>query len=74
MRGDTVKVIIWEKLYEAVQEDQVMVKLMEVVLRGFPQSSLDVDEDSSSTTGSDMIYMSQGESYATRTGLSFPSS
>ena len=45
MRGDTVKVITWERFYELVQEDPVLVKLMEVVLRGFPQSSHDVDED-----------------------------
>ena len=45
MSGDTVKVITWEKLYKAVHEDQVLVKLMEVVLQGFPQSSHDVDED-----------------------------
>ena len=37
-------VITWERLYEAVQEDPLLVKLMEVVLRGFPQSSHDVDE------------------------------
>ena len=45
MRGVTVKVIAWERLYEGVHEDQVLVKLMEVVLRGFPQSSHDVDKD-----------------------------
>ena len=45
MRGDTVKVITWERFYELVQEDPVLVKLMEVVLRGFPQSSHDVDEN-----------------------------
>ena len=42
MRGDTVKVITWERLYEAVQEDQVLVKLMEVVLRGFHRLRYDL--------------------------------
>merc|ERR1712096_292805 len=45
MRLDEIYVITWEKLYEAVQEDPVMVKLIEVVLRGFPQSSYDIDEE-----------------------------
>ena len=45
MREDKVTVITWERLYEVVQEDPLLVKLMEVVLRGFPQSSHDVDED-----------------------------
>ena len=45
MSVDTVKVITWEKLYKAVQEDPVLAKLMEVVLRGFPQSSHDVEEN-----------------------------
>ena len=45
MREDKVTVITWERLYKAVQEDPLLVKLMEVVLRGFPQSSHDVDED-----------------------------
>ena len=45
MRGDKVNVITSEKLYDVVQVDQVLVKLMEVVLRGFQQSSHDVDED-----------------------------
>ena len=40
MREETVKVITWERLYEAVQEDPVLVKLMEVVL-----SSHDVYKD-----------------------------
>ena len=33
------------KLYKAANEDQVLGKLMEVLLRGFQQSSHDVDED-----------------------------
>ena len=41
----TVKVITWKKLCEAVHEDQVLVKLKEWLLQGFPQSSHDVDED-----------------------------
>ena len=45
MREDKVTVITWERLYEAVQEDPLLVKLIEVVLRGLPQSSHDVDED-----------------------------
>ena len=45
MRTDEIKVITWDRLYEAAQEEPLMVKLMEVVLRGFPQSSYDIDED-----------------------------
>ena len=40
-----MKVITWERLYESVQEDQLLAKMMEVVLRRFLQSSHDVDED-----------------------------
>jgi hypothetical protein len=32
-------------LYEVANEDPVLVKLMEVVLRGFPQSSYNVDKE-----------------------------
>ena len=39
MRTDEIKVITWDRLYKAAQEEPLMVKLMEVVLRGFPQSS-----------------------------------
>ena len=39
-----MKVITWKKLYGAVQEDPVLVNMIEVVLRGIPQSSHDVDE------------------------------
>ena len=45
MRTDEINVITWNRLYEAVQEEPLMVKLMEVVLRGFPQSSYDIHED-----------------------------
>ena len=41
MRTDEISVITWDRLYEAAQEEPLMVKLMEVVLRGFPQSSYD---------------------------------
>jgi hypothetical protein len=43
--SEEISVITWERLYEVANDDPVMVKLMEVVLRGFPQSSYDVDEE-----------------------------
>ena len=36
MRSDKIKVITWDRLYEAANEKPLMVKLMEVVLRWFP--------------------------------------
>ena len=45
MRTDEIEVIMWNRLYEAAQEEPLMVKLIEVVLRGFQQSSYDLDED-----------------------------
>ena len=41
--GD-ISVITWNKLREAAKEDAAMVKLKEIVERGFPQSSYDIDE------------------------------
>jgi hypothetical protein len=43
--SEEISVITWERLYEAANEDRVLVKLKDVVLRGFPQSSYDVDEE-----------------------------
>ena len=45
MRTEEIKVIPWDRLYEAAKEEPLMVTLMEVVLQGFPQSSYDIDED-----------------------------
>ena len=45
IRTDEIKVITWDRLYEAAQEEPLIVKLMEVVLRGFPHSIYDLDED-----------------------------
>ena len=45
LSSEEISVITWERLYEVANEDPVLVKLMEVVLRGFPQSSYDVDEE-----------------------------
>ena len=44
-RTDEISAIAWDRLYEAAQEEPLMVKLMEVVLREVPQSSYDVDEE-----------------------------
>jgi len=44
MNGDQISVITWDKLREVAEEDSVMVKLMEIVMRGFPQSCYDMDE------------------------------
>jgi hypothetical protein len=43
--SEEISVITLERLYKVANEDRVMVKLKEVVLRGFPQSSYDVDEE-----------------------------
>jgi hypothetical protein len=40
MTTDEIIVIMWDRLYEAAQKEQ-----MEAALRGFPQSSYDLDED-----------------------------
>jgi hypothetical protein len=45
LSSEEISVITWERLYEVANEDRVLVKLKEVVLRGFPQSSYDVDEE-----------------------------
>jgi hypothetical protein len=45
LSSEEISVIMWERLYEVANEDRVLVKLKEVVLRGFPQSSYDVDEE-----------------------------
>jgi hypothetical protein len=45
MKSDNIKVITSDNLYEATQEDTVIVLLVEMVYRGFPQCSYDVDED-----------------------------
>ena len=37
--AEEISVITWERLYEVANEDRVLVKLKEVVLREFPQSS-----------------------------------
>jgi hypothetical protein len=43
--SEEISVITWERLYEVANEGRVLVKLKEVVLRGFPQSSYDVDDE-----------------------------
>jgi hypothetical protein len=43
MKSDNIKFITWDRLCEATQEDPVMVCLVEMVYRGFPQCSYDVD-------------------------------
>jgi hypothetical protein len=45
LSSEEISVITWERLYEVANEDRVLVKLKEVVLRGFPQSRYDVDEE-----------------------------
>jgi hypothetical protein len=40
---EEISFIMRERLYKVANEDRVLVKLKEVVLRGFPQSSYDVD-------------------------------
>ena len=42
---EEISVITWERLYDVANEDREQVKLKEVVLRGFPQSSYDLDEE-----------------------------
>ena len=44
MNSDKIKVITWDRLYEATQEDPVMVRLVEMVYRGFPQRCYDVND------------------------------
>ena len=39
MNNDEISVVTWDKLRSAAEEDPAMVKLMEVVMRGFPQNS-----------------------------------
>jgi hypothetical protein len=43
-RQPQISVITWERLYEVANEEPVLVKMMDVVLRGFPQSSYNVEE------------------------------
>jgi hypothetical protein len=43
--SEEISVITWERLYEVANEVREQVKLKEVVLRGFTQSSYDVDEE-----------------------------
>jgi hypothetical protein len=50
---EEITVITLERLYELANEDRVMVKLKEVVLRGFPQTLM---RSSSSSTSSSMTY------------------
>ena len=45
LSSEEISVNTWERLYEVANEEKVLVKLKEVVLRGFPQSSYDVDEE-----------------------------
>jgi hypothetical protein len=45
LSSEEISVITWETLYEVANEDRVLVKLKEVVLRGFPQSSYDIDDE-----------------------------
>merc|ERR1712082_351044 len=43
MNNDEVSVVTWDKLKSTAEEDSTMVKLMEVVTRGFPQNSYDLE-------------------------------
>ena len=45
MRINKINVITRDSLYEATQEEPLMFKLFEVVLRGFSQSSYNLEED-----------------------------
>ena len=44
MDKNNISVVTWDKLKEVAEEDTVMVKLMDVVMRVFPQSSYDLDK------------------------------
>merc|ERR1712055_1204888 len=44
MNNDEISVVTWDKLRSAAEEDSTMVKLMEVVTRGFPQNSYELDD------------------------------
>ena len=44
MHNDEISVVTWDKLKLAAEEDSAMVKLMEVVMRGFPQSNYELDD------------------------------
>ena len=43
--SEAISVITWERLYEVANKDREQAKLKEVVLRGFPLSSYDLDEE-----------------------------
>jgi hypothetical protein len=43
--SQALTVITWDRLVKATQEDHVMVKLMEQILRGFPDSQHDMHSD-----------------------------
>ena len=43
--AEPISVLTWERLCEAADKDAVLVKLMEVVLKGFPESNYDDDEE-----------------------------
>ena len=45
MDSEAISVITWERLYEVANVDREQVKLKKVVLRGFPQSSYELDEE-----------------------------
>ena len=57
LSSDEISVITWERLYEVANEDPVLVKLMEVVLRGLLRAATMLTRSSSSTTNSDMTCM-----------------
>ena len=42
---DKLEVITWTRLVKATQEDDTMVRLMEAIQRGFPDSKHDVQQD-----------------------------
>ena len=44
MNNCEISVITWDKLRMTAEEDFTMVKLMEVVMRGFPQSNYELDD------------------------------
>ena len=68
MKMGEIKVITWGRLHEAAQEEPLIVKLMEVVLREFPQRNYVVDEELRIyTTSSEMISMWLGAIFGTMT-------
>ena len=45
LSSDKIEVISWDKVYDATVVDPVLVKLAEIIHRGFPQNSYDLGDD-----------------------------